>query len=145
MANRLNLFRQEKMPWGWKEAALLPHSKTWRRDTIPDIHIDDSKETITIRDKHPTRSPYLPPGLGVQDQLIESPINESTPELSTHKNDPLSRTQTVFEGSWEIVEPEFRRHIHQETFRREPPIEVLAPKGLVVLRILIQDQERKAS
>jgi len=37
---------------GGKAAALLPHSKTWRKEAVPDNHMDNSKETITIRDKH---------------------------------------------------------------------------------------------
>jgi hypothetical protein len=49
---------------------LLPHSKTWRRETIPDYHVDNSKETITIRDKHPTPCPIC-------SQVLRNPFSPS--------------------------------------------------------------------
>jgi hypothetical protein len=68
------------MPWRGKAAALLPHSKTWRREAIPDHHIDNSKKTITIRDEPPTQSLYLPPGRGVRERQL-SPFPYSLPSV----------------------------------------------------------------
>jgi hypothetical protein len=50
---------------------------------MPDHHLDNSKETITIRDKHPTRSPYLPPGRGKPSRLLQRRIGHDL-KLTTH-------------------------------------------------------------
>lgn len=66
-----------------KAAALLPHSKTWRKNSIPDHQIDNSKETGTIREKHPTRSPYLPPCRGELSRLFQCRVGHDL-ELPAH-------------------------------------------------------------